>query len=92
MARFFFEVPHEGTVQACARAIETFLKTGSHFLTHADWGCNDGEHKAWFTAELDSKDEARLVVPPPYRAVAKVVQVNEYTMRDLEDIRRHHAP
>lgn len=38
MARFLIEVPHEPEAVACARAVEIFLRTGSHFLTHADWG------------------------------------------------------
>jgi len=90
MPRFFIEVPHEATTAACNRAIETFLRTGSHFLTHADWGCKDGEHKAWFTIEVDSKDEAKNVVPPPYRHDAKIVQLTTFTMADMEKAKRSH--
>jgi len=92
MARFFIEVPHEESTQACARAVEVFLKSGSHFLTHADWGCKDGEHKAWIIVELDTKEEALRIVPVRYRTAAKVVQLNAFTMKDIEDILRHHAP
>ena len=35
MAKFLIEVPHEAEEVACARAVQTLLKTGSHFLTHA---------------------------------------------------------
>jgi hypothetical protein len=91
MARFLIEVPHEPTTQACARAVEWFLRTGSHFLTHADWGCKDGEHKAWITVDLDTRDEARNIIPPPYRAGAKIVQLNTFTMKDVEDILRQHG-
>jgi hypothetical protein len=62
MARFLLEVPHEAV--ACARAAQIFLNAGSHFLTHADWGCTDGEHKAWIIAEVENKDEARSILPP----------------------------
>lgn len=92
MARFLIEVPHEKTTAACTRAVEVFLRTGSHFLTHADWGCKDGEHKAWIVVEVDSKDEARRIVPPVYRSQAKIVQLNAFTMKDIEDIGRHHEP
>jgi hypothetical protein len=71
MARFLIEVPHESTKETCARAVEVFLKTGSHFFTHADWGCKDGEHKAWIVVEVDSKDEARAIVPPAFRSKAR---------------------
>jgi len=91
MARFLIEVTHEGTMAACARAVEVFLRTGSHFLTHADWGCKDGEHKAWITVEVGSKEEARGIVPPSFRSQAKIVQLNEFTMNDMEDLLRGHV-
>jgi hypothetical protein len=81
MARFVVEVPHEAERIACARVIEIFLKTGSHYLTHADWGCKDGDHKAWIVADVDSREEARSIVPAPMRPQAKVVQLNCFTGR-----------
>ena len=90
MAKFLIEVPHENATVECARAVELFLRTGSHFLTHAVWGCKDGEHKAWIMLEVDSKDEARGGVPAAYRARTKIVQLNDFTMEDIEDILRHH--
>jgi hypothetical protein len=91
-ARFLIEVPHEATTAACVRAVEVFLQAGSHFLTHADWGCRDGVHKAWIIVEVDSRDEARGIVPPAYRSQAKVVQLNVYTMKDIEETLRDHKP
>ena len=88
--RFLIEVPHEEEVTACARAVEVFLRTGSHFLTHADWGCKDGVHKSWMIVEVDDKDEARAVVPPVFRKQAEIVRLNAFTLKDIEDILRHH--
>ena len=51
MARFLIEVPHEAEKIACARAVQILLTTGSNFLTHADFVCLDGEHKAWIIVE-----------------------------------------
>jgi hypothetical protein len=90
MARFLIEVPHEEEVVACARVVEIFLKTGSHFLTHADWGCQDGEHKAWIVVEVDSKEEARCILPPAFRSEARVVSLNKFTMEEIEEVFRHH--
>jgi hypothetical protein len=84
MARFLIEVPHESSQLACVRVVEVFLKTGSHFLTHADWGCRDGEHKAWIIVDVKSRDEARAIVPPAFRALANVVQLNAFTMEEIE--------
>ena len=90
MARFLIEVPHEGTTQACVQIIDLFLKTGSHYLTHADWGCMDGEHKAWITVEVDTKDEARRILPPVLRTDAKIVQLNAFTSDDLAKLLKQH--
>jgi len=92
MARFLIEVPHDGTMAACVQTVELFLRTGSHFLAHADWGCKDGVHKAWIVLEVESRDEARNVVPPIFRAQASVVQLNTFTMKDIEDLIPGHLP
>ena len=91
-ARFLIEVSHEATKVACARAVEVFLKTGSHFFTHADWGCKDGEHKGWIVVEVDSREEAQAIVPPVFRSQAKVFQLNAFSMEEIEDILRQHKP
>jgi hypothetical protein len=90
MARFFIEVPHEAEPGACTRAVKAFLNTGSHFLANADWGCYDGDHKAWLILELDSKKEALSVIPPGFKAGAKIVQLNKFTLQDLDEMSRHH--
>lgn len=89
-ARFLIEVPHEESTVACAQAVEVFLKTGSHFLTHADWGCKDGVHKAWIVVEVEDKDAARAIVPPAFRPQVKIVKLNTFSMEEIEDILRHH--
>jgi hypothetical protein len=87
MARFLIEVPHEAERNGCARVAEIFLKTGSHFLTRADWGCKDGEHKAWIIPEVENKDEARSILPPAFRPQAKITRLNNFT---LEEIVNYH--
>ena len=86
MARFLIEVPHEDHLAACEHAVRTLFETGSHFLTHADWGCNDGEHKAWVIVEVDNHEEARSILPPEYRSAAKVIQLNKFTKEELDEI------
>ena len=90
-ARFLIEVPHEATPAACAQAIEVLLKSGSHFLTRADWGCKDGEHKTWIIVEVQNKDEARAIVPPAFRSQAKVVQLNSFTMEEFKAMMPQHT-
>ena len=90
MARFLIEVPHEAEERACAKVVQIFLATGSHFLTHADWGCMDGEHSAWIILEADNKEEARSVLPPVFRQQAKIIGLNKFSMEEIENILGHH--
>jgi len=92
MAKYFIEVPHEAEAVACAKAVRVLLETGSHFLTNADWGCWDGEHKAWFTMEAGSKEEARSILPVPYRSQAKIVQLNKFSLKEINEFLSHHQP
>ena len=90
MTRFLIEVPHEDNKVACARAIQMFLETGSHFLVNADWGCTDGEHKAWIVLEGDSKKDALSVLPIPVRPRAKIVRLARFSMDGVEGTIREH--
>jgi hypothetical protein len=40
--------------------------------------------------EVDSKDEARGIVPPAFRAQANIVQLNTWTMEEIDDILHFH--
>ena len=91
MHKFLVEVPHGSSQQACQRAIDTFNRTGSHFLTHAEWGCKDQVHKAWMIVDMDTKEEARNIVPPDYRGDATVVQLTRFTPRHLDETLRAHG-
>jgi len=90
MARYLIQAAHNPDPWACARVVETFLRTGSHYLTHADWGCTDGEHLAWMIVEAEDKEEARRIVPPPYREEARIVKLNKFTLDELARLMRHH--
>ena len=90
MSRFLIEVPHENKKEACERAVQVFLESGSHFVTNADWGCHDDEHKAWLVVDLDNKEEARAILPPHYRHDAKIIALEKFTMGDLELTMEQH--
>ena len=90
LARFLIEVPHDEELVACARVVQVFLQTGSHFLTHADWGCSDGDHRSWMIVDADDKEQAREIVPPPYRSIAKIVKLNSFSMEQIDGILKTH--
>lgn len=91
MPNFLIEVPHEEDVVACAHAVKIFLESGSHFLTHADWGCKDGVHKAWIIIDVDSKDQARAILPAAYRSQAKIVQLNKFDLAEINELLHFHG-
>jgi len=90
MPKFLIEVPHESDVLSCARAIKVLLESGSHFLTHADFGCHDGVHKGWIVVDVDSKDEARNMLPVAYRREATIVELCKFGLDELDDLIKHH--
>ena len=90
MGRFFIEVEHEAEEIACARAVKILLNTGSHFLTHADFGCNDGVHKAWIIIEAENKEAAKAIIPTDVRSKAKIVQLNKFSMEEIDEILKYH--
>jgi len=52
----------------------------------------DGEHRAWMLVEVDSRSEAQSIVPPGLRAHATIVQLNKFSMEQIDDIMRRHSP
>jgi hypothetical protein len=82
MDRFLVEIPHASDTASCNAAIKFFAESGSHYLTNADFGCEDGVHNAWLFVEAVDHDEAHLVAPPQYRDRTRVTRVKRYTWTD----------
>lgn len=85
MESFLIEVSHPGTKLGCLKAIKVFLESGSHFLANAEWGCEDGEHKAWMIVNTDNKSQALQIVPPFYRKDAKVTKLIRFSNNENRD-------
>ena len=84
MPKFLIEVPHEADTLECTRVVHVFLSTGSHFLTNAEWGCKSGVHSAWILVDVDTKAEALAIVPPAFRAHARIVGLTRFTLAEIE--------
>jgi hypothetical protein len=91
MSQFLLEVPHEEDLASCEKAIRILLSTGSHFLTHAHFGCHDGVHKAWIIVDVDSKEEARAIIPTEYRNRSLVVKLTHFSLGKLNNIVVYHS-
>ncbi len=90
MAKFLIEVPHESETVACARAVKILLESGSHYLTQADFGCQDGVHKSWIIVDGVSRNEARNILPPTYRRQATIVKLCKFGIKELDDLITYH--
>ncbi len=90
MAKYLIEVAHSPEKYECLRSVSILLSSGSHFLMNADWGCLDGEHKAWFTMDAESKEEAMMVVPPAYRKDTKISRLNRFNLKEVDEMLKHH--
>lgn len=88
MAKFLIEVPHDEDPGECARAVQFFLRTGSQFMARADWGCSDGVHKAFIIVDAESKEAAREVIPRIFHSQATIVQLNKFTIEEMDRISR----
>ena len=86
MKKFLIEVEHDANKEACDEAIRVFLNTGSHFMTNADWGCLDGEHKAWIMLEVENKDEAINILPPAFRRKTKLIELTRFELDEQDEI------
>ncbi|TFH27878.1 MAG: hypothetical protein E4H10_02340 [Bacteroidia bacterium] len=67
------------------RAAYIFKRSGSHFVTHAEWGFLDGEYKAWLVAETENKREAMRILPIAYRQSAKIIPIKKFTRNSTGD-------
>jgi hypothetical protein len=90
MAKYIVEVSHSPDKIECLRTIQIFLSSGSHFLTNADWGCLDGEHKAWFIMEVENKEEALRIIPSYYWKSTKITRLSKFSLREVEDLMKQH--
>lgn len=91
MAKFLIEVQHSAKKEDCEMAVKVFLNTGSHFLTNADWGCMDGEHKAWLMLDIDNKERARNILPPVFRPHAKIIKLNKFIINEINELQPYHS-
>jgi len=83
MEKFLIEVAHGEDKGSCMRAIQVFLRSGSHFVTNADWGCMDGDHKAWLIVEVEDKTAAMRILPAAYRQSAKITRLHRFTREEI---------
>jgi hypothetical protein len=85
MNKYLIEVSQGSYKLTNMRAAYIFKRSGSHFVTHAEWGFLDGEYKAWLVAETENKREAMRILPIAYRQSAKIILIKKFTRNSTGD-------
>ena len=91
MPRYMIQASHDPSPQGCLQMIDEFMKAGSHYLTHADWGCMAGEHTAWITVEADNDAQAQHMVPPVIRKTALLVKLNKFSPDEVRELHEKYG-
>ncbi len=86
MARFLIETRHVSEHDGCVRALDAITKYGSHYATHAEFGCEVGEHAGWLIVDVDDLETARQMVPPQYRDGSRVVPLRRFTRDQIVEM------
>ena len=84
MSRYLIEFRHSSEYEGCVRALNAIIVHGSHIISEAEWGCEDGVHAGWLIAELDSREEAMQLVPPEYRSDTTIVLLRTWSRDEIE--------
>jgi hypothetical protein len=84
MARYLIEITHSDEHEGCVKALNSIMQFGSHIATHADFGCEDGVHIGWLIVDVDTREEARQMIPPQYHADARVTKLRRWNRQEIE--------
>ena len=69
MSKYLIEVHHSDEHEGCVRALNAIMNFGSHLATHTDFGCEDGVHTGWLIVDVETREEARQMIPPQYQVL-----------------------
>ena len=57
MPKFLIEFRHADDYEGGVRALDVLSTLGSHLVSHADFGCEDGVHCGWMVVEVGDRNE-----------------------------------
>jgi hypothetical protein len=83
MPKFLIEFRHADDYEGCVRALDVLSTLGSHLVSNAEFGCEDGVHCGWMVVEVNDRREAELIVPPALRPDARVIQLRRWSPEEI---------
>ncbi|HLF77172.1 MAG TPA: hypothetical protein VJB57_06725 [Dehalococcoidia bacterium] len=88
MARYIVEIEH--TPEDCVAALDSVVAMSKELIGRFDWGCKAGAHTGWAVMEARDEATARMLLPTVARQSAKVVQLNKFTVEDVQSFHTGH--
>jgi hypothetical protein len=85
MEKFLIEIRNGGDRASCLRSIQSFLSSRTHFVTSVEWGCLEGEHKAWLIIKTSNREDALRIIPAAYRQNAKITRLHKFTSKEIDE-------
>ncbi len=64
------------------------MQLGSHLITNAEWGCEDGIRTGWLIAEVESREPTLQLVPPQYRTDSRVALLRKWSRSEIEEMKK----
>lgn len=86
MGKFLIEVKHGGDKSSCLLGIQSFLSSRSHYVSSVEWGCVEGEQKAWLILKTENKETAMKILPAAYRQNAKIIELHKFTIKEIDQV------
>ncbi|MDF1576131.1 MAG: hypothetical protein P1P86_13165 [Bacteroidales bacterium] len=74
-----------GDQSSCLRSIHSFLSTRTHYVSSAEWGCREGENKAWLIIKTTNSNDAMRIIPAAYRQYAKITRLHKFKEKEIDD-------
>ena len=84
MEKYLIEIKNAGDHASCLRTIQSFLSTRSHYVTSVEWGCLEGEHKAWLIIKTGNSADALRIIPAAYRQHAKITRLHKFKGKEID--------
>ena len=85
MEKFLIEIRNGGDRASCLRSIQSFLSSRTHVVTSVEWGCIEGEHKAWLIIKTGNREDAMRIIPAAYRQNAKITRLHKFTETEINE-------
>ncbi len=90
MEKFLIEIRNGGDRASCLQSIQSFLSSRTHFVTSVEWGCIEGEHKAWLIIKTGNREDAMRIIPAAYRQNAKITRLHKFTGKEIDESMIEH--